>query len=63
MKFELFLTKIPILTFSDRAGKKGNGLGKGIFARPRFSISIFTPPNFVPVKLARHHTLLNYCSV
>jgi len=30
-------------------GQKGRGLGEGIFARPRFP-----PPNFVPVKLARH---------
>jgi len=29
------------------------GWGEGIFARPRFPIPIFPPPNFVPVKLAR----------
>ena len=40
-------------------GQKGRGLESGrppgIFARPRFPIPIFPPPpNFVPVKLARH---------
>jgi len=34
---------------SARVGKKGRGLGEGIFAHPRFS----PPPNFVPVKLVR----------
>jgi len=37
-----------------RAGKKEVGWGEGIFARPRFPIPIFSPPNFVPVKLVRH---------
>jgi hypothetical protein len=46
------LRKIRILIFSAQAGKKGKGLGKGIFARPRFLI--FSPPqNFVPILLAR----------
>jgi len=30
-----------------RAGKKEGGWGEGIFARPRFPIPIFPPPNFV----------------
>jgi len=38
-----------------RAGKKEEGWGEGIFARPRFP----PPPNFVPVKLERRRFQLN----
>jgi len=40
--------------FRARAWRKEGVGGEGIFARPRFPIPIFSsPPNFVPVKLAR----------
>jgi len=32
---------------TERAGKKEGGWGEEIFARPRFPIPIFPPPNFV----------------
>jgi len=35
------------LKLNARAGKKEGGWGEGIFARPRFPIPIFPPPNFV----------------